>query len=196
MKWTRPADIRAQVQRLWDRGDILAATVAGTSLFPCRLVLKTPTSTEISNGFDDVRSWIGELRGIRFCRLESREVRHRVFGTNALPHEIWIDSLDDALALIGKRRDAARFSVLVDATRKRQPKLLPWLERRPMRALDLADDWDRLLAVVSWVEVHPRPGIYIRQMDLPGVHTKFIEAHRGVLSELLDAVLPVDAMDA
>ena len=42
----------------------------------------------------------------------------------------------------------------------------------------------------------PRPGIYLRQVDLPGLHTKFIEAHRSVLAELLDLALPADAIDA
>jgi hypothetical protein len=32
-------------------------------------------------------------------------------------------------------------------------------------------------------------------VDIPGVHTKFIEAHRGVLAELLDIVLPPEAID-
>ena len=32
-------------------------------------------------------------------------------------------------------------------------------------------------------------------MDIRGVHTKFIEAHRSVLSQLLDLVLPQDAID-
>ncbi|MFN2381448.1 MAG: Wadjet anti-phage system protein JetD domain-containing protein, partial [Guyparkeria sp.] len=41
----------------------------------------------------------------------------------------------------------------------------------------------------------PRPGIYRRQLEIPGVDTKFIEARRGLLAELLDAVLPVDAVD-
>jgi hypothetical protein len=35
----------------------------------------------------------------------------------------------------------------------------------------------------------------LRQLDIPGVDTKFIEAHRGLLAELLDAVLPEQAVD-
>ena len=31
--------------------------------------------------------------------------------------------------------------------------------------------------------------MYLRQIDIPGVHSKFIETHRGVISELLDLVL-------
>jgi hypothetical protein len=64
-----------------------------------------------------VRTWIGELRALPHCRVEMREFRHRLFGANAVPGEVWIDSLDDALALIGKRRDASRFGTLLELTR-------------------------------------------------------------------------------
>ncbi len=195
MSWTRPVDLRAQVQKLWGRGELLASLVTGESLFPKRLVLKGPTSAEMADRFDEVRAWIGEIRVIPYCRMEMREFKHRVFGANAVPQEAWIDSVEDALALIGKQRDAARFTALIEVTRKRQPQLLDWLSKRPMRALELADEWSRLLEIVAWLQAHPRPGLYLRQVDIPGVHSKFIEAHRGVLIELLDIVLPPDVID-
>ncbi len=195
MSWTRPVDLRAQVQKLWGRGELLASLVTGESLFPKRLVLKGPTSAEMADRFDEVRAWIGEIRVIPYCRMEMREFKHRVFGANAVPQEAWIDTVEDALALIGKQRDAARFTALIDVTRKRQPQLLDWLSKRPMRALELADEWSRLLEIVAWLQAHPRPGLYLRQVDIPGVHSKFIEAHRGVLIELLDIVLPPDVID-
>ena len=76
------------------------------------------------------------------------------------------------------------------------PALLAWAAKRPLRALQLAGDWPRLLDVVGWLEDHPRPGVYLRQMDVPGVHSKFVEAHRGVLGELLDLALPPESIDA
>lgn len=195
MNWTRPADLRAQLQKLWSRGDFLASLVSGESLFPLRLTLKSPTSGEMSERFDEVRQWISELRAACGYRLTLREFRHRVFGANSMPHEVWVDSLDEALGLIGKRRDAARFAVLVETTRQRQPLLLDWLARRPLRALELADEWPRLLDIVGWLQAHPRPGVYLRQVDIAGVHSKFIDAHRGVLAELADRVLPPEAID-
>lgn len=195
MSWTRPADLRAQVQKLWDRGEMLASLVTGGSPFPKRLALKGPTSAEMTDRFDEVRAWIGEIRAMPRCRVEMREFRHRVFGANAVPQEAWIDTVEDALALIGKLRDATRFTTLIDMTRQRQPKLLEWLAKRPLRALGLVEEWGRLLEIVAWLENHPRPGVYLRQVDIPGVHSKFIEAHRGVLSELLDSVLSPEAID-
>ena len=36
----------------------------------------------------------------------------------------------------------------------------------------------------------------MRQLEIPNVHTKFIESRKGLLSELLDLVLAADAIDA
>ena len=196
MTWTTPADLRTQVQRLWDKGELLASLARDEALFPRRLMLKVPTSAEISGRFGEVRAWIAELRALPLVRVEMREFNHRLLGSNAIPEEVWVDSLPDALALIGKGRDAARFTELVELTRRRLPAITPWLAKRPLKALELREDWSRLLDIVAWVQAHPRPGVYLRQVDIPGVHTKFIEAHRGVLGELLDLVLPPEAIDA
>jgi hypothetical protein len=196
MNWTRPPALITQLQKLWDQGKLLAALVTGEALFPKRLTLKAPTSAEIAEHFDDVRIWIGELRAMSCCRVEMREFRHRIFGANSIPEAVWIDSDRDALTLIGKQRAAARFAGLIDVTQKHEPRLLSWLAKRPLQALELADEWHRLLEIVAWIEKHPASGVYLRQVDIAGVHSKFIEAHRGVLSELLDTVLPSDVIDA
>jgi hypothetical protein len=49
---------------------------------------------------------------------------------------------------------------------------------------------------VAWLQAHPRPGVYLRQVDLPGVHSKYIEEHAAVLCELFDLALPGHAVDA
>ena len=195
MNWTGPGDLRAQLHKLWERGELLAGLITGATVFPRRLALKGPTSAEMADHFDEVRGWIGKLRGMAHCRIEMREFSHRLLGANAVPREAWIDTLEDALALIGKQREVARFTAMIEATRERQPQLLAWLAKRPLRGLELIDQWPRLLEIVAWLRDHPRPGIYLRQVDLPGVHTKFIEAHRGVLGELLDLVLPPEAIE-
>lgn len=202
MSWTTPADLRAQVQKLWDKGDLLRPCVQDIAMPPRRLRFTGPTSTELTERFDAVRMWMKDLGcgvsapSVPRYRIVMREFRHRVLGVNAVPQEVWLDTVDDALALIGKQKDTKRFAGLVQLTREQQPAVLPWLERRPLNALALADAWPRLLAVVAWLQTHPRPGIYLRQVDLPGVDSKFIEANRGVLSELLDLALPGDAIDS
>ncbi|MFT4432138.1 Wadjet anti-phage system protein JetD domain-containing protein [Caballeronia sp. 15715] len=196
MSWTTPADLRKQVMRLWERGELLGSVARGETLFPKRLTLKGPSSAEIAEQFEGIRQWIIELRSMTHCRVEMREFRHRVFGANALPDAVWLDSLEHATAFIGKQREAARFAALLDITHTREPRLVAWLAERPLRALELADVWSRLLDICSWFQAHPRPDVYLRQVDIPDVHTKFIEARRGVLAELLDRVLSPEFIDS
>ena len=195
MSWTTPAELRAQLQKLWDKGLLLTPLVDEGKLFPKRLTLKAPTSSELTEQFESVRHWITELRQAKHYRVVMRELRHRVLGTNLIPHEVWIDTLEDALAILGKRREAQDFSAMVALTRARLTVALPWLAQQPLQALQLTEHWSLLLDVVLWMQAHPRPGIYLRQIDLPGVHTKFIEAHRAVLTELLDLALPPQAIE-
>ena len=194
--WTGQVQLRMQLQRLWDRGDLLAELLTDESSFPRRLSLRGPSSGEMSEQFGAVRKWIAELTALSHFRIEWREFRHRVLGANQVPEAIWVDSLDDALAILGRRGEAARFSKLAAQTWARRAVLLDWLAAKPHKALALADVWGRLLDVVDWFEAHPRPNVYLRQVDIPGVDSKFIEAHRGVLMQWLDLVLPVSAIDS
>uniref|UniRef100_Q3ASB6 Wadjet protein JetD C-terminal domain-containing protein n=1 Tax=Chlorobium chlorochromatii (strain CaD3) TaxID=340177 RepID=Q3ASB6_CHLCH len=196
MSWTTPAELKRQVQKLWDRGMLLATFCNGKALFPRRLMLKAPDARQLSTSFPEVREWIAQLsNAAKHYRIVWRTINHRILGANELPAEIWIDSLDNALLLIGKQREAQQFAAMVTLTRTMQPALLPWLEKRPLRALELAPEWHRLLSIVAWRITHPKPAIYLRQIDLPGIHSKFIEQHRGVLGELFDLVLPPEEID-
>ena len=195
MSWTTPAELRAQVQRLWDRGDLLRAAVTDAVSWPLRLSLKTPGASDLSDRFEAVRDWVRAVADTPQVRIEWREWNHRVQGTQQLPAAVLLDTLQDALAFIGKGRQAQRFEAVWQQTAAMQPPLLAWLARRPIQTLDLADRWERLLDVVAWPQAHPRPGVYLRQVDVPGVDSKFIEAHRGVLAELLDLALPPEVVE-
>ena len=85
MNWTGPRELRAQLQRGWDRGELLAGMVSGELSFPRRLTLKGPTSLQLGEHFDRVRTWIAELRALPHYRVEMRAVRHRVLGANEVP---------------------------------------------------------------------------------------------------------------
>jgi hypothetical protein len=160
------------------------------------LALRGPTSSQLSDHFEAARNWVNELAQVPVIRMEWRDWTHRVHGRQRLPASVWLDSPQDALKFIGKTAQGERYQSLWAQTAAAQPALLEWLKRRPLRALELGDQWDCLLAVVEWMKAHPRPGIYVRQVDIPGVDTKFIESHRGVLAELFDKVLEASAIDA
>ena len=194
MGWTRSPEIKAQVLKLWERGELLRSLVSDEQMFPKRLKFSSPSSSEISQQFDAVRSWITEIGAVPHCRIVWKEYKHRVFGKNELPVEAWVDSADQAFAMIGKRKEAARFCEILNLTNERQPLLVSWLQRRPLQALVLYDDWERLLSIVTWLQANTRPAVYLRQVDIKDIHSKFIESHLSTLSELLDLALPEESI--
>src|ERR1035437_9640105 len=157
--WTTPADLRRQVQRHWDSGRLLAAAITwgttGESLFPLELRLRGPATRAPSERFEEVRQWIRELERESRCQIEWREINHRLLGRNRVPARIVVPGEREALELIGKIDDAARFRSLAASTLEKLPELGAWLARRPLTALEYAADWDRMLAGVLWFRGHP-----------------------------------------
>jgi len=181
-----------------DATDIIDGAQALSVYFPLRIPLRGPSTRELGETFDAARRWITELARAECTpgfHLEWREFNHRQLGQNKVPIAAVFDNLDDVIVFAVKRREAARLS---DATRTvldRYPMLLPWLLRRPIEALERADEWPTLLATLDWFRLHPRSGRYLRQVDAPGVHSKFVESRRSLVSELLELVLEQHAID-
>ena len=89
MSWSTAPDLKAQVMRLWERGELLREGLdAATSRFPLRLSLKTPSPDDITRRFDAVRAWVVAISATPHVRLEWQETRHRTrfakFGEGAL----------------------------------------------------------------------------------------------------------------
>ena len=128
--------------------------------------------------------------------IEWRAFSHRLFGDNQMPSAAIIPAAESAVKILGTGRDWETYQEMAARCRDSFPELSDRLTKRPINALELAPDWQAVLAVVAWVRDHPRSGQFLRQMDAPGVHTKLVEKHRGVIADLLDRVLPADAIDA
>ena len=193
--WTRPADVRAAVRRKWDSGALLARFAAGQDWEQIGIPLRGPSARQLGEHFTEAREWATDWAEAACgpLRVEYKQVGGRHFGANSVPCRAWLDSYDEAWALLGVRSDVRRLAGLLEVTLG--TRLVPWLAQHPMRALRLADTWDKLLATVRWIEQRQVPGMYLRQVDVPGVDTKFIERHKGVLSELLDIQLDPSRVD-
>jgi len=177
---------------------LLTAFAEGMDWEPLSVPLRGPVAGEIAERLAEVQEWAAEWgrAGRGPLRVEYKKVGGRQVGSNMIPARAWIDGYDHVWELLGVRAEVRRFSSLVQATAESCPRLVPWVTRRPMQLLRLADRWDKLLATVRWIDERQSPGMYLRQLDLPGVDTKFIERHRGVLAELLDLQLAPDRIDA
>jgi hypothetical protein len=191
-----PADVRATIRKKWDSGALLARFAGGQDWEPLGIPIRGPSARQIGEHLTDVRQWAAEwaeaARGP--LRVEYKQVGGRHFGSNSIPCRAWLDGYDATWALLKVGPDVRRLGELMAAARGTH--LTPWLTGHPMRALGLAGNWDKLLATVRWIEQAQAPGMYLRQIDVPGVDTKFVERYKSVLTELLDLQLHPSRVDA
>ena len=194
--WSDKKSLLTQLQRLWDRGLILREYLCDSDLFPRRLIFKTPDSKALTNEFDAVRCWIAETQKLSGFRVVYKTVRHRVIGENSLPSEVWVDTPETAIALLNKQQEIMAFSELISQTQQRAPELITWISQYPHKALSLAEIWPKLVDFTLWRKQHNNPNIYLRQVSLPGIDSKFIEQQRSILASLLDLSLPAEQIDS
>ena len=189
--WTGVAELRALAQRSWDRGELLREAIQPTDLYPRRRPLKRPTAAQLREDYATAREWAAGLRAAAGTfRIETTEAGRRTIGANLVPIAVIFDSPVDEAAFLGRGRELEAFRRLAGAVLAAEPGLEGWLLRRPLQALEASKRLPELVRAARWFADHPSPGLYLRQLALPGIHTKFLEAHRRLLDELVSALDP------
>lgn len=199
--WSSPETVRAVVRRAWASGALLRGYASGEPFEPISVPLRGPTPGEAASDLARVQAWAGELeRGARRAgataySLERRVLGGRSLGRNPVPCRAVVGSYDQAWRLLGTTSEVADFDFVLATTREVAPALVPWVCGHPLLSVSHAEAWPRLLSAVDWLGSRAGAGLYLRQIDAPGVDTKFVEEHRGVLADLLDASLPCALID-
>lgn len=190
--WTTSADIRTKARRRWDDGSLLRAYARGHQFEPLSVPLRGPGPTEIGDDLAGVQSWIAELqagstaRGRLRYTIEHKPVGGRLVGRNPLPSRAVISTWGEMQSLLGVGSEVTVFDELLALARP-TAAAYEWAIAHPLQAIGIAEDWPALLAAYGWLDSQRDRGMYLRQVDVPGVDTKFIESHRGVLAQMLGA---------
>lgn len=189
--WTTVSGLRAQSLKAWNSGALLRELLEPSGAYPRRRSLKRPTAAALLSDYAAAQRWAAELfAGAGPYNLETVEVGRRTVGSNRIPAAAVFSTVEDEIGFVGKSREAARFRELASQLGELDPLLLRWAARRPLKLLELGPDALVAARGALWLRDNPVPGIYVRQLGLPGVHTKFIERHRQVIDQLLAAVTP------
>ncbi|GIJ40442.1 MULTISPECIES: Wadjet anti-phage system protein JetD domain-containing protein [Micromonospora] len=196
-RWTGPDDLVERLRRRWEAGEFLTALGRGTPWEPVVVPVRAPTAAELAGHFGPAQDWIGRWKKVNgdLVRLEHRTVGGRVIGTNRVPARAVIDTAPQLWALLRVGAQVATYERLLEVTQASAPALLNWVVAHPMQVLGQAERWSRLVDTVLWIYRHGQPETYLRHIDVPGVDTKFIEQHRGVLAGLLDCQLEPSRID-
>lgn len=178
--------IRARYRKNWRDWLLLGADVAFT--FP----LAAPSAQVIARDSDTVSQW---MRGWRTwseahptARLRGGS-RRTIVGTQEVFTHLDLPTVDDLIYLDQGLSDHwlranarwARLRVLPGGVV--EERLRPYLQQ----IVDLDDaDFEILLDATTWFTENPRSGVTVRQVPVPGMHTKWLAHHRRLVLACLN----------
>lgn len=183
--WTSVADLLALSLKAWGSGALLREVLEPGGLYPRRRPLKRPTAATLRSDYAAASAWAADIfAGVGPFSLETAEVGRTTVGANRLPAAAVFAAVEDEIGFAGKAKESARFVELAGGLASLHPSLRGWALKRPLKLLELGAEALTAARVALWLKDNPEPGIYVRQLSLTGVHTKFIENHRAVIGEL------------
>ncbi|MDD7542282.1 MAG: DUF2220 family protein [Mobiluncus porci] len=179
-------DIAKKLRRHWNNGELLSRWAQSEDFPVFSLGLQPPKPREISRDFTAAQSWVSELRESSKGRyqLEYAHIGGRLIGENEIPVRAIVSSWDEAWKLLGVQSQVADFSHILEESQTclaaRQ-----WAVRHPLRALAIKEDFPTLVRAYQWLDAARDSGRYLREIAAPGLDTKFVENHRGILAQML-----------
>ena len=177
---------RGIVQRAWIEGD--------ETLFPLRILFKRIGEKTIREHYPAIRRE-AEALGRVSLPFEYRDFRFPSIGEQRLPVALRFEERDTLLTALGKEEAFRDFVAESRNVLEAFPSLKRLLIEKPLLIEKYSGAWHRLVQVCRFFLDHPRPDIYLRELPVEGVDTKFIERHRKVLDLLLSSLLPAEAYD-
>lgn len=125
--------------------------------------------------------------------VEWKTRKFHKLGQQSLPEHISIETEQDYLKLLKREKELLQFKADIELIRSEVPELNSWLYQNPLKVIEYSDRWSDLLKVCRYFQSNPKPHLYIRELPIH-IHTKFIEQNKGILRNLLEAILPTELL--
>lgn len=198
-EWTRPEQVTEALRRKWASGRYLTAAAHNHPFEPIGIPLKHPAAADVLHHYEQALAWSQSWAPDRHphLRIQTKSIGGRN-GTSShtVAGRVWVDTRQDLWTLLRVTSQVDHFHTLHDQTAHDAPDLARWMAEHPMKVLTHAAAWPRLVHTACWIRDHASEPVYLREIDVPGVDTKFIETNKAILAELLDHTLPHDRINA
>lgn len=166
--------------------------VAGGGSWPLNVSLGAPTENDIAEDPGAVRSWASAWQsttGPGEVAFEERQFAR--LGKHRLPVSLIFSNASQVAGAIGQVK---RWSTAAERY-QRMLRRWPLLGQGNVLASKfdvLADykveDFERLMSLLAWLELNPKSGLYLRQLPVEGLDTKWLEKRTGLVATLLRAL--------
>ena len=170
----------------------LPGAAPDTATAHLELPLHPPTERQALADLDRALAWNDEWRDAAVPYLVRVRRHWTSIAAQNLPERLRFDTPADVATFAGRARHWQHVSARVSAllTEWGATEAMTAAVRRHARAIAALDPADtaRLGAVLRWLSAHPDSGLYIRQLPIRGVDTKWVKAHRGLVTALFAAI--------
>ena len=195
MRYYDVDEVQKKALRFYERGAVQADYLQrGDGFFPLRINLKRPSEKTIRSDFEQIRSAIKALESSGLP-LEYRSFQFAALGEQRLPVAVVFETREAYLTILGLEERFDRFVAESEVVVEAFPTLRPLLTDKPKLIESYSGAWQHIVAVCRYLIAHPNPHIYLRELPIEGVDTKFITTHKKVLDLLLTHLLPTEAYD-
>lgn len=177
------AELLSQARRRYE--EFLRADVAGAAFFPLELRIG---KTRRAESYAERAGELAEFRtaaAALYLTVEWRTVNDPRFGPHERPERAFFADEAAFLRTLGKTDEVRRFREDAALIRAECPPLESWLAGNVRAVIQHHGDWPALLRVVRWFCENPLSGLYLRQIPVEGVDTKFFETRTPILDALL-----------
>lgn len=199
-----PDQIKEKCLRICQSDGFWRERACGQEFTPIVISLGKPSPRELLERFPEVSAWSHSLqtaskaaKGYGYV-IRFTESVHRQLGQQQIPASAEFETLDDFLRFTGKAKDFSTYQGLMTVTRETAlapDQITEWIKGHPLKAIDAATVWPRIIAVCNNFQENQSRNLYLRQLDIPGIDTKFIENNKALLRDLLDIILPAEAIN-
>ncbi len=189
-----PAGIRKKAERLYY--EYLTALLKSELFFPIDIPFGKPNHT---GDYIIMKKEVEELiNGSKYkldygYKVELERFNTRRYRLQSLPCKIYFEEEADFLKFIKKEKEASEFKIAISQIRERIPILNDWIDKNTSKVIDNIGKWNDILKVCEYFQKNTKPNLYIRELPIE-IHTKFIEENKGTLKQLLDFLLPNEAI--
>lgn len=162
----------------------------GTGAWPLSIPLGVPTERQARDHLAEVQTWQSRWHTWRGdCEIVWAERRWSGLGTQKLPERVLLHDPRQVAIWIGEmerwQRATERYALMTE----NWPRLIGTLSSYFEVLSDYTeDDYKRLFDMLTWLEAHPHSGMYIRQLPVAGVDTKWLSARKALIAGLLRAI--------
>ena len=157
----------------------------GRGTWPIRIPLKPPTRAERSTDPVACHAWAKLWDNYTGAGRIERSTLRFPTGLHAMPKMLVLDSpLAAASVHPSARKTWIRCGERLTRLQRAFPKARIDRIIRRLTEAD-ADDFQRLVATVTWLGAHPTSGLMLRQLPIEGVDTKWLGKNKGLVLALL-----------